>query len=70
MACSSPLMTETMTGPVVTVLQAVEEAGGIIIVITPTSMGCTLMVKVTVMVLYGTISMPLHQGIIHFVIQT
>ena len=71
LACNSLLMTETMTsGLVITVLVTVEEAGGIITVIAQTSMGCTLMVELTVMVSSGTISMPLHQVIIHFAILT
>ena len=71
MVCSSPLVTETMTEiMVVTVLQAVEEPGGIITVITQTSMGCTSMVGATVLVLHGGISTPLHQLGLHFAIQT
>ena len=63
-------MTETMTGPVVTVLIHIKEHGGTITVITPTSMGYTSMVEVTVMVSYGGISMLLYQVITHFAIQT
>ena len=44
--------------------------GGITLVPTQTSMGCTSMVRVTAMASHGTISMLLHQVITHSAIQT
>ena len=70
MACHSPLMTETMTGPVVTVLPAGKERGGTITVPFQTSMDCTSAVSGTVMVSHGTISMLLQEVGTHFDIQT
>ena len=46
------------------------EPGGTTGVLTQTSMVCTLMVRVTIMVLHRSISMLLHQGITHFATQT
>ena len=48
----------------------VMERGGTAIVVTQISMGFTLMVRATVVVLHGTISMPLLQVGVHFAIQT
>ena len=71
MACHSPHTTETMTGPVdVTVLYHIKERGGTITVITPTSMGCISMDRVTSVVLHGFISMPLQEVGSHFAILT
>ena len=68
MACHSPLMTETMMGPVVIVLQTGKERGGTTGVLIQTSMGCTSVVSGTVMVSHGYILMPLHQVGTHFAI--
>ena len=69
MACHSPLMTETMTRLVATVLLAGVEPGGTTGVPTQTSTVCTLMVEVTMMVSHGCILM-LHQVGSHFATQT
>ena len=63
-------MTETtMGGVVVTVLSAGKVLGGTITVTTQTSMDCTSVVRVTAVVSYGTISMPLQEVRAHFAIQ-
>ena len=62
-------MTETMMSGAVTVLPAGKERGGTGAVPTQTSMGCTSVVRATVMVLCGTISMPLRPVHAHFAIQ-
>ena len=70
MACYSPLMTKTMTSPVVTVLLDGVEPGGTTGVPTQTSMVCTSMVRATPMVLHGSISMPLQEVGSVFAVQT
>ena len=70
MAWHSPLVTETMTGTVVTVLPVGEEHGGTITVPTQTSMGCTSVVRATMMVSRGTISMLLQEVGALFAIRT
>ena len=70
MAWHSPLMTETMTGPLATVLCHLKEHGGTEVVITQISMDCTSAGRVTPMVSYGIVSMLQHQVITPFAIQT
>ena len=54
MVCSSPLMTEIMTDPVVTVLCHFEEGGGTMTVMTQTSMASTSVELTTAKASRGT----------------
>ena len=71
MVCSSLRMIETMTGTALIVLvRSVKERGGTAIVVSQISMGLTLMVRATLVVSHGTISMLPQEVGVHFVIQT
>ena len=70
MVCSSPLMTETMTGLVVTVLQAIKEHGGTMAAPGQISMDSTSMIRAVAQVSRGITSMLLLQGGVLFAIQT